>query len=84
MTAWRKLQGLTAAQVADRAGVSRTTLSKLEHGESGVSLGVALEVLRALGRLDAVVEATDPYESDLGRIRASQELPQRVRRRETG
>lgn len=79
---WRKLQDLTAAQVADRAGVSRTTLSKLEHGESGVSLGVVLEVLRALGQLDAVVKATDPYESDLGRIRASQELPQRVRRRE--
>jgi transcriptional regulator with XRE-family HTH domain len=84
LTAWRKLQSLTAAQVADRAGVSRTTLSKLEHGESGVSLGVVLEVLRALGQLDAVVQATDPYESDLGRIRASQELPQRVRRRETG
>lgn len=84
LTAWRKLQSLTAAQVADRAGVSRTTLSKLEHGESGVSLGVVLEVLRALGQLDAVVKATDPYESDLGRIRASQELPQRVRRRETG
>jgi transcriptional regulator with XRE-family HTH domain len=81
---WRKLQGLTAAQLADRAGVSRTTLSKLEHGESGVSLGVVLEVLRGLGRLDALVEATDPYESDLGRIRASQELPRRVRRTETG
>jgi transcriptional regulator with XRE-family HTH domain len=84
LTAWRKLQSLTAAQVADRAGVSRTTLSKLEHGEGGVSLGVVLEVLRALGQLDAVVEATDPYKSDLGRIRASQGLPQRVRRRETG
>jgi transcriptional regulator with XRE-family HTH domain len=81
---WRKLQNLTAAQLADRAGVSRTTLSKLEHGDAGVSLGVVLEVLRGLGRLDALVEATDPYESDLGRIRASQELPRRVRRPEAG
>lgn len=84
LTNWRKLHGLTAAQVADRAGVSRTTLSKLERGDSGVSLGVVLEVLRALGQLDAVVKATDPYESDLGRVRANQELPQRVRRREAG
>ena len=84
LTTWRKLQDLTAAQVADRAGVSRTTLSKLEHGESGVSPGVVLEVLRALGQLDAVDKATDPYESDLGRVRASQELPQRVRRRGAG
>lgn len=84
LAAWRKLQDLTAVQLADRAGVSRTTLSKLERGESGVGLGVVLEVLRALGQLDAIVKATDPYESDLGRVRANQELPQRVRRRESG
>jgi transcriptional regulator with XRE-family HTH domain len=80
LAAWRKLQSLTAAQVADRAGVSRATLSKLEHGDGGVRIGVVLEVLRALGQLDVVVKATDPYESDLGRIRASERLPQRVRR----
>jgi len=80
---WRKLQNLTAQQLAERAGVSRPTISKLEHGDLGVGLGVVLEVLRALGRLDAVVAATDPYETELGRLRASEVLPQRVRRDRT-
>ncbi|GAB3948636.1 hypothetical protein GCM10029976_080230 [Kribbella albertanoniae] len=80
LTAWRKLNGLTAAQVADRAGVSRDTLRKLEHGDASVGLGVFLNVARVLGTLDRVVEAVDPYETDVGRARADQTLPQRVRR----
>ena len=39
-----------------------------------------LNVLRALGRLDDAVTALDPYETDLGRARADQVLPKRVRR----
>jgi transcriptional regulator with XRE-family HTH domain len=76
---WRKLQNLTAEQLADRAGVSRQTISKLEHGDLGVGIGVLLEVLRALGQIDTVVTATDPYETDLGRIRSGESLPKRVR-----
>jgi len=79
LAAWRRLQNISAAQLADRAGVSRPTLSKLEHGDLGVGLGVIMAVLSALGRLDAIVAATDPYESDLGRIRSSETVPKRVR-----
>jgi transcriptional regulator with XRE-family HTH domain len=78
--AWRKLQGLTAAQVADRAGISRNTLRRIETGDAGVGLQSFLSVARALGVLEAVVTATDPYETDLGRARADQVLPKRVRR----
>lgn len=80
---WRKLQNVTAEQLGERAGVSRATISKLEHGDLGVGLGVLLEVLRALGQLDAVVTATDPFESDLGRIRAVSTIPKRVRNART-
>ncbi len=76
---WRKLQNLTAAQVAERAGVNRDTLSRLERGETTVGLDVFLNVTRALGVLDATVDALDPYETPLGRARADQVLPQRVR-----
>jgi transcriptional regulator with XRE-family HTH domain len=77
---WRKLQGLTAEQVAERAGVNRNTLGRLERGELTVGFDVVLNVARALGQLDRLVEALDPYESDLGRARADQALPTRVRR----
>jgi transcriptional regulator with XRE-family HTH domain len=76
---WRKLQGLTAGQVAERAGVNRNTLGRLEKGEITVGFGVVLNVVRALGQLDRLVEALDPYESDLGRARAEETLPLRVR-----
>lgn len=77
---WRRLLGLTAAQVAQRAGISAPTLRKLEHGDPSVTLETYLNVLRALGRLDDAVSAIDPYETELGRARADQALPTRVRR----
>ncbi|GAA3578030.1 hypothetical protein GCM10022197_39210 [Microlunatus spumicola] len=80
LVTWRKLQNLTAEQVAERADVTRTTLRRLEHGEPGVGLDVFLRVARALGQLDRVVDVLDPYDTDLGRARAEEVLPERVRR----
>lgn len=79
---WRKLRGLTQAQVADRSGVSRDTLIRLERGDGGVSVENLLRVLRALGVLDSLPKALDPYESDVGRLRSDERLPQRVRPRD--
>jgi len=81
---WRKLRGLTQAQLADRAGVSRATLRHLEGGAGGVSSENLLRVLRGLGVLDGVAHALDPYESDIGRLRSEQRLPERVRQRRGG
>jgi len=77
--AWRLLRQLTLEQVADRAGVSAATVRRLEHGE-GASFENVLRVARALGVLDPVVTSFDPYESDVGRLRSDEQLPQRIRR----
>jgi len=42
-------------------------------------MDVFLDVCRAVGVLQEVVTATDPYETPFGRARADQTLPQRVR-----
>ncbi len=76
---WRKLQDLTAEQVAQRAGVSKPTLWKLESGDPGVSLGVLLDVVRALGFTDQLLDAVDPLNTELGKARAGQALPKRIR-----
>ncbi|GAA1861030.1 helix-turn-helix domain-containing protein [Myceligenerans crystallogenes] len=76
---WRKIHGLTAQLVADRAGITRTTLRSIENGTGTVSLENTLAVLRVLGVADAVVGATDPLTTDLGRFHAERALPQRVR-----
>lgn len=80
-SSWRKLRGLTETQVADRAGVSRGTVRRLEGGSGGVSLESVLRVARALGVLDELTRALDPYETDVGRLRAEETLPRRVRPR---
>lgn len=75
---WRKLRRLTSEQVADRAGVSRTTVVNLEHGRGG-TLENTLRIARALGVLESIATALDPYSTDVGRLRADEVLPQRVR-----
>lgn len=79
IAAWRKLRGLTQAQLADRAGIGRATLARFEQGEGGIGLESLLRVLRALGILENLTKALDPYESDVGRMRSGEELPRRVR-----
>ena len=81
LAVWRKLRGLTQAQLADRAGVARTTLVRLERGDGAVGFENVLRVARALGILEAIPRAFDPYESDVGRLRSDEQLPQRVRPR---
>lgn len=76
---WRKLQRLTAAQVAERADVSRDTLRAIEQGKGTASTENLFRVLRVLGVLDRAVAAADPYLTDAGRLRADEILPKRVR-----
>ena len=78
---WRKLKGLTQVQLADRAGIGLATLTRLERGGGGISVENLLKVLRALGVLDSLLTALDPFETDVGRLRSEQALPQRVRPR---
>lgn len=78
VAAWRRLRHLTAEQVADRAGVSRGVVQRLESGE-GISLENTLRIARALGVMDLILRALDPYSTDVGRLRADEMLPRRVR-----
>ncbi|MGV1000569.1 helix-turn-helix domain-containing protein [Empedobacter falsenii] len=48
----RKRRKLTAIQVAERAGISRSTLNLIEKGESSVAMGAYFNVLRVLGLQD--------------------------------
>jgi len=70
LRSWRMVQGLTAQQVCERASISLPTLRKLERGDGTVRLDSALQVARALGILDSIVDAADPLRTDLGRARA--------------
>lgn len=80
LSEWRRLQRLTIDQVADRAGVGPSTLKRIEHG-ADANFENVLRIARALGLLDRVIEAFDPAQTDIGRARALDALPKRVRPR---
>jgi transcriptional regulator with XRE-family HTH domain len=79
VSTWRKLNRVTAAQVAERSGISRDTLRAIEQGKGTVNMENLFRVLRTLGIMDIVVKAADPYETDVGRLRVDEILPKRVR-----
>jgi DNA-binding XRE family transcriptional regulator len=45
----RAERGLTAQELADRAGISRTTLSSIEKGTPGPEIGIVFEVAFLVG-----------------------------------
>ncbi len=45
----RLRRDLSAEQVAERAGIGRSTLTRLEQGNEGVSINIYIKVLTVLG-----------------------------------
>lgn len=62
----RKRRRLTMELAAERAAMSRATLSKIEKGDEGVSLGAYAKVLFVLGMIERLVELADPTFDSLG------------------
>ncbi len=73
---------LSAQMVAERAGISRQTLSSLENGSASVSMAVWIQVLFVLG-LEKDIELVG-RDDELGRKLQDLKLPVRRRARKTG
>lgn len=68
--AWRKLQGMSASELARRAHVTRDTLRAIEQGSGSPRLDSLMSVVSTLGFADHFVSAADPFETDSGRALA--------------
>lgn len=75
----RRRRRLTAEIMAERAGVSRATIGKIEKGDPTTSLGGYASVLFILGMLDRLGEMVDSSHDRLGRQLEDENLPKRVR-----
>lgn len=61
----RKRRKLTMVQVAERAGIDRTTLYQIENGNQKVSIGAYFNVMRVLGLQDDFLKLA--ADDDFGR-----------------
>ena len=74
----RRQQRITMELLAERANLSVPTVRKLLAEGQG-SLENFLRVAKILGMLDFVTEATDPLLTPMGKLRANDDTPKRVR-----
>jgi DNA-binding XRE family transcriptional regulator len=70
---------MTMEEVAVAAQISSKTLYALEKGGPGVSLGVVVSVLWALGLLETMAAVANPDNDEHGRILEAARRPNRVR-----
>lgn len=74
----RRARGIAAHDFAERSGISRATLYRLEHGDPGVSLNTLAMALHVLGRIDLLNNLLDPMADDVALMRMRQKVPKRI------
>ncbi|MDX8483031.1 helix-turn-helix transcriptional regulator [Mesorhizobium sp. VK24D] len=74
----RRRRRLPMAVVAERAFTSRSTLQRVEAGDTNVSIGIYAGVLQALGLLDGLSQVADISNDKVGQALSTAELPRHV------
>lgn len=75
----RRRRRLPMRLIAERAAISRTTLNKIEKGDSGVSLGAYARIFFVLGMIERLSDLADPRFDKLGLGLEAENLPKRIR-----
>ena len=65
--------------MAERAFVSRNTLTRVEKGDPGVSMGIYASVLFVLGMADRLGDLADSAKDPVGLSLEEERLPRRIR-----
>ena len=74
----RRKRHLTAAMVAERLGVAKSTYVRVEKGDPTVSMGVYAMTLFVLGFGNALGELVDAGHDEQGLLLDAQRVPKRV------
>jgi transcriptional regulator with XRE-family HTH domain len=75
----RRRRNMTVELMAERAFVGRNTITRVERGDPGVSLGIYATVLFVLGMADRLTDLADPASDAVGLNLEAGRLPQRAR-----
>ncbi len=75
----RRRHRITKELMAQRAGLSRSTINKIEKGDHTASIGAYSSVLFVLGMAERLSDLADASHDLTGRQLEEEKLPQRVR-----
>jgi len=75
----RRRRQITTTAMSRKAKISRPTLTKVEQGHAGVSVGNYASILYVLGMADRVADIADISHDQIGVAMTRKQLPQRVR-----
>ena len=79
----RRRRGLSTSSMAERAGISKKTLYRLEKGDPGVSWGAMARVLNILNLLPELNKALNTTNDALGLALMNKAVAKRIRVRKT-
>lgn len=80
----RVARNLTLDSAAERSGISRASIARVERGDPSVAFGAYATYLHLLGLLPQVCSALDPSRDVLGERLRAQQVRQRPRTPSTG
>lgn len=72
---------ISVKDFAERMGVSESTISRLEKGDDGVSIGTLAMACLVLGEIGRISDFLDPGSDDTGLLLDRQALPKRIDRK---
>lgn len=75
----RRKRHLTAAMMAERIGVAKSTYVRIEKGDPAVSMGAYAMALFVLGFGEALGDLVDARHDEQGLLLNEERLPKRVR-----
>jgi transcriptional regulator with XRE-family HTH domain len=75
----RRRRRIPTLLLAERAGLSRATLAKVQKGDPGTSIGAFARVLFVLGMIERLAALADPGQDSVGLALDEERLPQRIR-----
>lgn len=74
----RKKRRISIEDFAERIGVSKRTVIRLEKGDDGVSIGTLAMACLVLGEIDLISGFLDPSRDDTGLLLDRENLPKRI------
>ena len=77
----RRRRRIATELMAQRAGISRGTLAKIEKGDPATSMGNYASVLFVLGMVNRISDLVDSNHDLIGRQIDEENLPKRIRSR---